>query len=96
MLPLVFRKKLGLQTLQQNEHAYRYKAPAQYHTGTPECVFTRPATVCILLRTASASSAFLNWFKLVYRLIGQSNMDVKPTYAIPARTESHVQKLKSS
>ena len=32
LLPLVFRKKLGLQTLQQNEHAYRYKAAAQYPT----------------------------------------------------------------
>ena len=36
LLPLVFREKLSLQTLQQNERTHRYKAPVQYPKA-PKC-----------------------------------------------------------
>ena len=70
LLPLVFRKKLGLQTLQQNEHAYRYKAPAQYPTGTPECVFTRPATVFLAMSSTYDSNQLGSDPSLVF-ILGQ-------------------------
>ena len=55
----------------------------------------------VYIRTVSTSlllSALLNWFKLVYRLLGQSNMHRPYTQFLPrqARKESNVPKLKIS